>query len=456
MAFESLTDKLQNVFKKLKSKGRLTEEDVKVALKEVKMALLEADVNFKVVKQFIKSVEERAIGSDVMNGLNPGQMVIKIVNEEMIALMGSETTELQFQPGKAITTIMMCGLQGAGKTTAAAKIAGKLKLKGKRPLLVACDVYRPAAIKQLQINGEKQQVEVFAMGDHQNPVDIAKAAVEHARKKDLNVVIIDTAGRLHVDEDMMVELEEIKRNVEVHQTLLVVDAMTGQDAVTVASQFNDRIGIDGVVLSKMDGDTRGGAALSVKAVTGKPILYVGMGEKLSDLEQFYPDRMANRILGMGDVLSLIEKAQENISIDENKEKEMAARMKKGKFDFDDYLESMKQMRNMGGLSSILSMMPGMGGKLGDVESMIDEKQLARTEAIILSMTPEERKNPKLMNLSRKGRIAKGAGVDIAVVNRFIKQFEQSQKMMKQLPGMMGGGKKGRGLFGGMGGMKFPF
>ena len=452
MAFESLTDKLQNVFKKLKSKGRLTEEDVKVALKEVKMALLEADVNFKVVKQFIKSVEERAIGSDVMNGLNPGQMVIKIVNEEMIALMGSETTELQFQPGKAITTIMMCGLQGAGKTTAAAKIAGKLKLKGKRPLLVACDVYRPAAIKQLQINGEKQQVEVFAMGDHQNPVDIAKAAVEHARKKDLNVVIIDTAGRLHVDEDMMVELEEIKRNVEVHQTLLVVDAMTGQDAVTVASQFNERIGIDGVVLSKMDGDTRGGAALSVKAVTGKPILYVGMGEKLSDLEQFYPDRMANRILGMGDVLSLIEKAQENISIDENKEKEMAARMKKGKFDFDDYLESMKQMRNMGGLSSILSMMPGMGGKLGDVESMIDEKQLARTEAIILSMTPEERKNPKLMNLSRKGRIAKGAGVDIAVVNRFIKQFEQSQKMMKQMPGLMGG-KRGRGMFGGM---KFPF
>lgn len=452
MAFESLTDKLQNVFKKLKSKGRLTEEDVKVALKEVKMALLEADVNFKVVKQFIKSVEERAIGSDVMNGLNPGQMVIKIVNEEMIALMGSETTELQFQPGKAITTIMMCGLQGAGKTTAAAKIAGKLKLKGKRPLLVACDVYRPAAIKQLQINGEKQQVEVFAMGDHQNPVDIAKAAVEHARKKDLNVVIIDTAGRLHVDEDMMVELEEIKHNVEVHQTLLVVDAMTGQDAVTVASQFNDRIGIDGVVLSKMDGDTRGGAALSVKAVTGKPILYVGMGEKLSDLEQFYPDRMANRILGMGDVLSLIEKAQENISIDENREKEMAARMKKGKFDFDDYLESMKQMRNMGGLSSILSMMPGMGGKLGDVESMIDEKQFARTEAIILSMTPEERKNPKLMNLSRKGRIAKGAGVDIAVVNRFIKQFEQSQKMMKQMPGLMGG-KRGRGMFGGM---KFPF
>ena len=452
MAFDSLSEKLQNVFKNLRSKGRLTEEDVKAALKEVKMALLEADVNFKVVKNFVKTVQERAVGQDVMNSLTPGQMVIKLVNEELVNLMGSETTEIALKPSNEITVIMMCGLQGAGKTTAAAKIAGKLKLKGKRPLLVACDVYRPAAIKQLQINGEKQQVEVFAMGDNQNPVDIAKAAVEHARKNDLNVVIIDTAGRLHVDEDMMVELEEIKRNVEVHQTLLVVDAMTGQDAVTVASQFNDRIGIDGVVLSKMDGDTRGGAALSVKAVTGKPILYVGMGEKLSDLEQFYPDRMANRILGMGDVLSLIEKAQENISIDENREKEMAARMKKGKFDFDDYLESMKQMRNMGGLSSILSMMPGMGSKLGDVESMIDEKQLARTEAIILSMTPEERKNPKLMNLSRKGRIAKGAGVDIAVVNRFIKQFEQSQKMMKQMPGLMGG-KRGRGMFGGM---KFPF
>ena len=452
MAFESLTDKLQNVFKKLRSKGRLTEEDVKVALKEVKMALLEADVNFKVVKQFIKAVEERAVGADVMNGLNPGQMVIKIVNEEMIALMGSETTELQFQPGKAITTIMMCGLQGAGKTTATAKIAGKLKLKGKKPLLVACDIYRPGAIKQLQINGEKQQVDVFSMGDNQKPVDIARAAIEHAKKNGHNVVILDTAGRLHVDEDMMTELEDIKRNVEVHQTLLVVDAMTGQDAVTVASQFDERIGIDGVVLSKMDGDTRGGAALSVKAVTGKPILFVGMGEKLSDLEQFYPDRMANRILGMGDVLTLIEKAQENITLDEEKEKEMAARMKKGKFDYNDYLESMKQMRNMGGLGSLLSMMPGMGSKLGDLESMVDEKQLAKTEAIILSMTPEERSNPKLMNLSRKGRIAKGAGVDIAVVNRFVKQFEQSQKMMKQMPGMLGG-KHGRGMFGGM---KFPF
>ena len=452
MAFESLTDKLQNVFKNLRSKGRLTEDDVKAALKEVKLALLEADVNFKVVKQFIKAVEERGIGADVMNGLNPGQMVIKIVNEEMVALMGSETTEIAFQPGKAITVIMMCGLQGAGKTTTTAKIAGKLKLKGKTPLLVACDVYRPAAIKQLQINGEKQKVEVFSMGENQKPANIAKAAIEHAKKNGNNVVILDTAGRLHVDEEMMEELQEIKKAVEVHQTLLVVDAMTGQDAVTVAKAFNDQIGIDGVILSKMDGDTRGGAALSVKAVTGKPILYVGMGEKLSDLEQFYPDRMASRILGMGDVLSLIEKAQENISIDENKEKEMASRMKKGKFDFDDYLESMKQMRNMGGLASILKMLPGTGGKGMDLESMIDEKQLARTEAIIFSMTPAERKNPKLLNPSRKHRIARGAGVDIAVVNRFIKQFEQSQKMMKQMPGLMGG-KRGRG---GFGGMRFPF
>lgn len=451
MAFESLTDKLQNVFKNLRSKGRLTEEDVKTALKEVKLALLEADVNFKVVKQFIKAVEARAIGSDVMNGLNPGQMVIKIVNEEMTALMGSETTEIQMQPGKSITTIMMCGLQGAGKTTTTAKIAGKLKLKGKKPLLVACDVYRPAAIKQLQVNGEKQQVDVFSMGDNQSPVDIAKAAIEHAKKNGHNVVILDTAGRLHIDEDMMTELKKIKEQVEVHQTLLVVDAMTGQDAVTVAKEFDDQIEINGVVLSKMDGDTRGGAALSVKAVTGKPILYVGMGEKLSDLEQFYPERMASRILGMGDVLSLIEKAQENIAIDEEKEKEMAARMKKGKFDFDDYLESMKQMRKMGGLTSILSMMPGMGKQMGNIESMVDEKQLARTEAIILSMTLEERKNPKLLNLSRKSRIARGAGVDMAVVNRFVKQFEQSQKMMKQMPGLMGG--KGRG---GFGKMRFPF
>lgn len=454
MAFESLTDKLQNVFKNLRGKGRLTEEDVKIALKEVKMALLEADVNFRVVKQFVKAVEARAIGSDVMNGLNPGQMVIKIVNEEMTALMGSETTEIAMQPGKAITVIMMCGLQGAGKTTTTAKIAGKLKLKGKKPLLAACDVYRPAAIKQLQVNGEKQQVDVFSMGENHKPVNIAKAAIEHAEKNGHNVVILDTAGRLHIDEAMMEELQEIKANVTVHQTLLVVDAMTGQDAVNVAKEFDEKVGVDGVVLSKMDGDTRGGAALSVKAVTGKPILYVGMGEKLSDLEQFYPDRMASRILGMGDVLSLIDKVQANIDIDADKEKEMTAKMKKGRFDFEDYLESMKQMRKMGGLGSILSMLPGMGAKMGDIESMIDEKQMARMEAIVLSMTPAERQNPKLLNPSRKHRIAKGAGVDISVVNRFIKQFEQGQKMMKQMPGMMGG-RKGRGMFpGGMG--KFPF
>ncbi|MBE5894415.1 MAG: signal recognition particle protein [Lachnospiraceae bacterium] len=451
MAFESLSDKLQNVFKNLRSKGRLTESDVKTAMKEVKMALLEADVNFKVVKQFVKSVEERAVGEDILNGLNPGQMVIKIVNEEMTSLMGSETTELEFQPGKAITVIMMCGLQGAGKTTTTAKIAGKIKLKGKRPLLVACDVYRPAAVEQLKVNGEKQGVEVFSMGTEHSPVDIAKAAILHAEKNNQNVVILDTAGRLHVDEDMMQELMNIKANVTVHQTLLVVDAMTGQDAVNVAKEFDEKIGVTGIVLSKMDGDTRGGAALSVKAVTGKPILFVGMGEKLSDLEQFYPDRMASRILGMGDVLTLIEKAQENITLDADKEREMAGRMKKGKFDFNDYLESMKQMRNMGGLAGIASMLPGMG-QIKDMESMIDEKQLAQTEAIVLSMTPKERENPKLLNPSRKHRIAKGAGVDIAVVNRFIKQFEQSQKMMKQLPSMMGGfgGRKRKG------GMRFPF
>lgn len=455
MAFDSLTEKLQNVFKNLRSKGRLTEDDVKAALKEVKMALLEADVNFKVVKSFVKEVQERAIGQDVMNGLNPGQMVIKIVNEELIKLMGSETTEIKLQPGSAITVIMMAGLQGAGKTTTTAKLAGKFKQKGKKCLLVACDVYRPAAIKQLQVNGEKQGVDVFSMGENQSPVDIAKAAIEHAQKNGHNLVILDTAGRLHIDEQMMTELKEIKENVEVHQTILVVDVMTGQDAVNVAKEFDEKVGIDGVILSKMDGDSRGGAALSVKAVTGKPIFYAGMGEKLSDLEQFYPDRMANRILGMGDVLTLIEKAQESMDIDEEKEKQMAAKMKKGKFDFEDYLESMKQMRKMGGLSSILSMMPGMGISGADLEGAIDEKQMARMEAIVLSMTVEERQNPKLLNPSRKHRIAKGAGVDIAVVNRFIKQFEQSQKMMKQLPGMMGG-KKGRRGFGGFGGMKLPF
>ena len=448
MAFDSLTEKLQNVFRNLRSKGRLTEDDVKAALREVKMALLEADVNFKVVKKFVKDVQERAVGQDVMNGLNPGQMVIKIVNEELVKLMGSETTEIKLQPGSAITVIMMAGLQGAGKTTTTAKLAGKYKLKGKKPLLVACDVYRPAVIKQLQINGEKQGVEVFSMGDKNRPADIAKAALAHAQKNGNNIVILDTAGRLHIDEDMMAELQQIKEAVEVHQTILVVDAMTGQDAVNVAESFHNKIGIDGVIVTKLDGDTRGGAALSIKAVTGRPILYVGMGEKLSDLEQFYPDRMASRILGMGDVLTLIEKA--GAELDEEKAMQMADKMKKAQFDFEDYLMSMEQMRKMGGLSSIMSMMPGLGGlggknKLPDLDSPENDKKMARMEAIIYSMTPEERKNPDLLNPSRKHRIAKGAGVDISEVNRMVKQFNESRKMMKKLPGMMGGkgGKKGR-------------
>ncbi len=446
MAFDGLTEKLQNVFKNLRSKGRLTEDDVKTALKEVKMALLEADVNFKVVKKFVKDVQERAVGQDVMNGLNPGQMVIKIVNEELVNLMGSETTEIKLQPGSAVTVIMMAGLQGAGKTTTTAKLAGKYKLKGKKPLLVACDVYRPAAIKQLQINGEKQGVEVFSMGDKNKPANIAKAALEHAHKNGNNIVILDTAGRLHIDEEMMEELQEIKETVTVHQTILVVDAMTGQDAVNVAGNFNDKIGIDGVIVTKLDGDTRGGAALSIKAVTGCPILYVGMGEKLSDLEQFYPDRMASRILGMGDVLTLIEKA--GAEMDEDKAKEMAAKMKKAQFDYEDYLESMNQMKKMGGLSSVLGMMPGFGGmnaKMPELDSEENEKRMARMEAMIYSMTVEERRNPDLLNPSRKHRIARGAGVDISEVNRMVKQFNESKKLMKRLPGMMGGkgGKKGK-------------
>ncbi len=454
MAFDSLSEKLQNVFKNLRRKGRLTEEDVKTALKEVKMALLEADVNFKVVKNFIKSVQERAVGSDVMNGLNPGQMVIKIVNEEMVKLMGSETTELALKPGIAITVIMMVGLQGAGKTTTTAKIAGKLKQKGKKPLLAACDVYRPAAIAQLQTNGEKQGVEVFSMGDGHKPVNIAKAAVEHASKNGFNVVILDTAGRLHVDEDMMNELIEIKENVDVSQTILVVDSMTGQDAVNVASTFDEKIGIDGVILTKLDGDTRGGAALSIRAVTGKPILYIGMGEKLSDLEQFYPDRMASRILGMGDVLTLIEKAQEEL--DESKAADMEKRLRKAQFTFDDYLESMNQMKKMGGLANILSLMPGMGGsQMKQIEDAMDEKKMARIEAMIYSMTPRERRGEDSLNPSRKHRIAKGAGVDVSEVNRLVKQFEQAKKMMKQMPGMMGKGRRG-GKFGGLGGLKLPF
>ncbi len=455
MAFESLSDKLQNVFKNLRGKGRLSEADVKAALKEVKMALLEADVSFKVVKQFVNSVQARAVGQDVLNSLTPGQMVIKIVHEELVSLMGSETTEIALRPGSEVTVILMAGLQGAGKTTTAAKIAGKLKAKGRKPLLAACDVYRPAAIQQLQINGEKQGVPVFTMGDSVSPVDIARASVEHARKNGCNVVILDTAGRLHIDENMMQELQEIKAAVDVYQTILVVDAMTGQDAVNVAETFQSKIGIDGVILTKLDGDTRGGAALSIKTVTGRPILYVGMGEKLSDLEQFYPDRMASRILGMGDVLSLIEKAE--MEIDEDRAREMSRKLRKAEFDFDDFLEQMRQIKKMGGMNSILGMMPGMSQMKGNLE--VDESAMARVEAIILSMTKEERANPSILNPSRKQRIARGAGVQISEVNRIVKQFEQMRKMMKQLPGMMGGGKKS-GMMGGLGGMlgkmKLPF
>lgn len=439
MAFDSLSEKLQSVFKSLRSKGKLTEDDVKAASKEVKMALLEADVNFKVVKNFVKTVQERAIGQEVLNSLTPGQMVIKIVNEELVRLMGDETTEIVLKPSNEITVLLMCGLQGAGKTTTTAKLAGKFKQKGRKPLLAACDVYRPAAIEQLQINGEKQGVPVFSMGSGHKPQNIAKAAVEHAQKNGFNLVILDTAGRLHIDEDMMNELIEIKENVDVSQSILVVDAMTGQDAVNVSEMFNQKVGIDGVILTKLDGDTRGGAALSIRAVTGKPILYVGMGEKLSDLEQFHPDRMASRILGMGDVLTLIEKAEANI--DSEKAEALGRKIKKAEFDFNDFLDSLEQMKNLGGLTSILGMMPGMNLPK-DVD--IDDNAFKGIEAIIQSMTLDERANPDLLNPSRKRRIAKGAGVNISEVNRLVKQMEQMKKMMKQMPGMMKGhGKKGK-------------
>lgn len=446
MAFENLSEKLQNVFKKLRGKGILTEADVDAAMKEVKMALLEADVNFKVVKQFTNAVKERAVGEDVMKSLTPGQMVIKIVNEEMISLMGGEPVELQILPGMATTVIMMAGLQGSGKTTTCAKLAAKLKDAGKRPLLVACDIYRPAAVDQLKVNGEKVGVPVFEMGTDHKAADIAEAAMAFAKQNNKNVVIIDTAGRLQIDEDMMAELEEIKRRVDVTHTILVVDAMTGQDAVNIAQGFNERIELTGVILTKLDGDARGGAALSVRAVTGVPILYAGMGEKLSDLEQFYPDRQASRILGMGDVLTLIEKAEE--SLDEENAKKVEEHLRKNEFTYEDYLISMQQMRNMGGISEVLKMMPGLGAQVND--SMLpDEKKMAHIEAIIYSMTPKERTHPKVMNPSRKLRIAKGAGVDVSEVNRLIKQFEQMQKLMKQ---MNGKGKKRRGGFPGMGGL----
>jgi len=451
MAFDSLTSKLQNIFRGLRSKGRLSEDDVKTALREVKIALLEADVNFKVVKGFIHDVQERAVGQDVMNGLNPGQMVIKIVNEELVSLMGSETTELKLKPTGETSVVVMAGLQGAGKTTTAAKLAGQLQSKGRKPLLVACDVYRPAAIQQLKINGDKVGVEVFSMGDKLKPEDIAAAACEYASKNHFNTVIVDTAGRLHVDDDMMAELAAVKERVHADQTILVVDAMTGQDAVNVADAFQKQIGIDGVILTKLDSDARGGAALSVRAVTGCPILYTGMGEKLGDLEQFYPDRMASRILGMGDVMTLIEKAQADV--DDKKAREMEQKLRKARFDYNDYLDSVNQMRKMGGLSSVLDMMPGMNAQqMKGIADSVDDKKVAHLEAMILSMTPQERSNPDLMNTSRKARIARGAGVDISEVNRLTKQHKEMQKQMKQFSGMMGN-KNRNGL---MGKFKKPF
>ena len=452
MAFDSLTEKLQNVFRNLRSKGRLTEDDVKAALREVKMALLEADVNFKVVKKFVKDVQERAVGQDVMNGLNPGQMVIKIVNEELVKLMGSETTEIKLQPGSAITVIMMAGLQGAGKTTTTAKIAGKLKEKGKRPLLVACDVYRPAAIKQLQVVGSTYNIPVFEMGQG-NPVEISKKAVEFASSNGHDIVIIDTAGRLHIDEELMDELVNIKNEVRPQEILLVIDAMTGQDAVNVAETFNDRLGVDGVIITKMDGDTRGGAALSVRAVTGKPIKYVGMGEKMEDLEPFYPDRMASRILGMGDVLSLIEKAQS--AYDEEQAKELEKKMRTLDFNLEDFLNQLQQIKKMGPLKDLMKMIPGVGGKVNIDDLNIDDNATKHIEAIIQSMTKKERQNPDILNGPRKRRIAKGSGTSIQEINKLLKQFEEMKKMMKMMNGMAKG-KKGFGGLGGLGKFKMPF
>nr|WP_302596186.1 signal recognition particle protein [uncultured Cellulosilyticum sp.] len=437
MPFDQLSTKLQDVFKQLKGKGKLTEKDVKAALREVKLALLEADVNFKVVKNFIKTIEERAVGQEVMESLTPGQHVIKIVNEELINLMGSTQSKITFAP-RGITVIMMVGLQGAGKTTTSAKLSSLIKSQGKRPLLVACDVYRPAAIDQLIKVGKQVNVPVFSMGNQANPVDIAKAGLEHAKENNLDVVIIDTAGRLHIDEVLMDELKNIKAALKPQEILLVVDAMTGQDAVNVAESFDNTLGLDGVVMTKLDGDSRGGAALSVKAVTNKPIKYVGMGEKMADLQPFHPERIASRILGMGDVLTLIEKAQQNI--DEQKAKELEAKFRKAEFNFEDFLDQMQQVKNMGPISQLIGMIPGINtAKLGDIQ--VDDKQMGHIEAIILSMTKEERLNPSILNMQRKKRIAKGSGRDLQEVNRLIKQFEQMQVMMKQFSGMMKG-KKG--------------
>ena len=443
MAFEGLTDKISAAFKKLRGKGRLSEADVKAAMREIRLALLEADVSYKVVKDFIGKVSERAVGVDVLESLSPAQMIVKIVNEELTALMGSENQKLH-QASQPPTVVMLVGLQGAGKTTNGAKLAGLFKKQGRRPLLVACDVYRPAAIKQLQVVGEKLDIPVFEMGQT-NPVDIAKAAMAHAVRHGNDMVFLDTAGRLHVDEQLMEELKAIKAEVKPHEILLVVDAMTGQDAVNAAQSFNEWLDIDGVMLSKLDGDARGGAALSVKAVTGKPIKFAGMGEKLDQIEPFHPERMASRILGMGDVLTLIEKAEQ--ALDMKKAEELEQKLRKNKFTLQDYYDQMSQIRNMGSMEDILGMMPGMGN-LKNVK--IDEKAMGRTEAIILSMTPYERENPGCLGNSRKKRIAAGAGVKVEEINKLLKSFEAMNNMIKQFSGP-GAAKKMKKLQRSMGG-----
>ncbi|MDD7183014.1 signal recognition particle protein [Peptostreptococcus porci] len=442
MIFEGLSDKLQNAFSKLRSKGKLTESDVKTVMREVKMALHEADVNYKVVKDFVKTVQERCVGEDVMKSLTPAQMVIKIVNDELTKLMGDVQSKITFSQ-QPPTIIMMVGLQGAGKTTTSGKLGGYLKKQGKSPLLVACDIYRPAAITQLKVVGEKLEIPVFEMGDKQSPVNIAKASIEFAKSNKHDVVIIDTAGRLHVDEILMQELKDIQSSVKPQEILLVVDSMTGQDAVNVSESFNEALGIDGVVLTKLDGDTRGGAALSIRAVTNKPIKFVGMGEKLDNLEPFYPDRMASRILGMGDMLSLIEKAQD--AMDMEKAKELELKMRKNEMDFEDFLTQLEQIQNLGPLDKLLELVPGMGAmksQMGNIDT--NGKEVNRTKAIIQSMTIEERRNPQILNASRKKRIARGSGTNVQDVNRLIKQFNEMKKMMKmfQSGGMMGKMKKG--------------
>ncbi|MGB4701813.1 MAG: signal recognition particle protein [Syntrophomonadaceae bacterium] len=447
MAFEGLTDRLQDIFRKLRGKGKITEEDVKVAMREIRLALLEADVNFKVVKDFVNRVRDRAVGQEVLSSLTPGQQIVKIVHDEMTALMGGSESKLNLS-SKPPTVIMVVGLQGSGKTTTVAKLAKTLIKQGRRPLLVACDIYRPAAIKQLQVLGEQTGAPVFSMGQN-NPVDIARASLEHARSNNRDIVILDTAGRLHINEELMEELANIKKQVDPDEILLVVDAMTGQDAVTVAESFHAQLGLTGVILTKLDGDTRGGAALSVKAVTGCPIKFVGTGEKLDALEPFYPDRMASRILGMGDILSLVEKAQ--ATFDQEKAREMERKIRKQEFTLEDFLQQMQQMRSMGPLEDLLGMIPGLGKQMRELKGQVDEKELAQVEAIILSMTPAERRDPSIINGSRKKRIARGSGTRVQDVNRLLKQFEESRKLMKQFADL--GTKKGRR---GMPPIKFPF